>query len=545
MPSKRTILFGFLGLVLGTLLAGSHWFLKVAVESKYPVKIQKVILGWPLRFQEVEVSLEGLDATLQEVEATPFAGDPVVIHGGSVHVTKTTTKSGGASKRRILASGLYVMVDLPNLYVTLEGLSVEEAQYRFEKGRVTREDIAASLGPGTITKDLKTVTLKDADVDIRLPIDLPKVPTYGILHVEEATVDRTTDTITAGVLEYGPVRAEGLSAVKTNAGVTGSAKRLVVNHPWLSLDPAAFNGVSFDIPIPLSKVQLTLGEVHLEVDPKAFTVTGSASSCANWFQSLPDPRPDALAAPPENWSGTFGFEFAKSPPKVQLTFDCRYKCTEEPIKSIKSQKFTYLVYGSDGERHERTVGKNDSAWTPLAALPPYIPKAFITLEDPAFLGHRGIISLALQNSLSDNLKLGKFFRGGSTITQQLAKNLWLNRHKTISRKVYEAFLAMELESCLTKEEILELYVNVVEFGPNLYGIGPATKHYFNKTVRELTPDEGFYLASLLPHPSKTLPPDHGGIEAARRLMQRLVAGGKLDDIFAEEDVPTPDWKTND
>jgi membrane peptidoglycan carboxypeptidase len=106
------------------------------------------------------------------------------------------------------------------------------------------------------------------------------------------------------------------------------------------------------------------------------------------------------------------------------------------------------------------------------------------------------------------LKAGRFVRGGSTVTMQLAKNLYLHREKTLSRKLQEAVLTMLLEQSLTKEQILELYLNVIEFAPGLYGIGPAAAHYFHSTPRELSLGQALYLVTLLPNPkSQHFKPD--------------------------------------
>jgi membrane peptidoglycan carboxypeptidase len=169
------------------------------------------------------------------------------------------------------------------------------------------------------------------------------------------------------------------------------------------------------------------------------------------------------------------------------------------------------------------------------------------MEDPSFLSHRGILTASLKVALEQNMAKGYFFRGGSTITQQLAKNLWLKRHKTVGRKVEEAFLTMALESCLTKTEILELYLNVVELGPDVYGIGPALKHYFNKGPGEMSLDEAYYLAGLLPRPQGAKPPYEGGLEQARKRMARLAANGLLDEDLVpttENKYDISDWKTD-
>jgi membrane peptidoglycan carboxypeptidase len=99
-----------------------------------------------------------------------------------------------------------------------------------------------------------------------------------------------------------------------------------------------------------------------------------------------------------------------------------------------------------------------------------------------------------------NLKAGRFVRGASTITMQLAKNLLLSREKTVSRKLQEIVLADYLEQTFTKEEMMELYLNVIEFGPEIYGVGPAARHYFGRAPAELTLSESLFLSGLLPSP---------------------------------------------
>jgi membrane peptidoglycan carboxypeptidase len=159
-----------------------------------------------------------------------------------------------------------------------------------------------------------------------------------------------------------------------------------------------------------------------------------------------------------------------------------------------------------------------------------IPLAANTMEDPGFYHHRGFILQAFSNSFLDNVKQGKFVRGGSTITMQLAKNLWLTREKTIGRKAQEFFLAQALESCYTKDEIMELYLNVVEFGPNRYGVSSGSQHWFKKHPGDLTPTEAFWLASILPRPSKVPPPNEQSLSRIDALMKRLASDGKIPDF---------------
>ena len=131
-----------------------------------------------------------------------------------------------------------------------------------------------------------------------------------------------------------------------------------------------------------------------------------------------------------------------------------------------------------------------------------VERAIVLTEDSSFYTHRGFDFQELQNSLKTNLEKGHFARGGSTITQQLAKNLFLSQEKTLRRKILEALITMRLEKVLTKSEILEKYLNVVQFGKDLFGIKPAAQFYFKKQPSELSVLEASFLAFLLPSPEK-------------------------------------------
>src|SRR5258706_10215184 len=110
-------------------------------------------------------------------------------------------------------------------------------------------------------------------------------------------------------------------------------------------------------------------------------------------------------------------------------------------------------------------------WMLLNEIIPYKQIAVLTTEDGLFFKHKGFNHSAIRQSLIANLKAHKFVRGASTITMQLAKNLYLSREKTLARKVEEIVLADALEQTLTKDEMMELYLNVIEFGPDIYGVG--------------------------------------------------------------------------
>jgi monofunctional biosynthetic peptidoglycan transglycosylase len=130
----------------------------------------------------------------------------------------------------------------------------------------------------------------------------------------------------------------------------------------------------------------------------------------------------------------------------------------------------------------------------------YLKKSIIISEDAGFYGHKGFDVAEMQKSLEKNISAGKFARGGSTITQQLAKNLFLSKDKTLIRKGMEALITMQIERTLSKNEILERYVNVVQFGKELFGVKAAASFYFKKSPSQLDPVESAFLAFLLPSP---------------------------------------------
>lgn len=135
-------------------------------------------------------------------------------------------------------------------------------------------------------------------------------------------------------------------------------------------------------------------------------------------------------------------------------------------------------------------------FTPYEELPPIYRSAVISVEDHRFFSHNGIDPLAILRALWNDLKSLSFAEGGSTITQQLAKNLFFTQEKQLERKAAEVFAAWDLESRYEKEQIFELYVNTIYFGSGYYGIYDAAKGYFGKTPSELTDAEAVLLAGL-------------------------------------------------
>lgn len=145
-------------------------------------------------------------------------------------------------------------------------------------------------------------------------------------------------------------------------------------------------------------------------------------------------------------------------------------------------------------------------WTPLRDMSPFVPQAVVLAEDVRFFDHGGLDIVSLKAALKINWRQGKIVWGGSTITQQLAKNLYLGPEKTVGRKLREIALALKLEKSLSKDRILEIYLNVAQWGPSLFGIANASERFFGKSAAALSPLEACYLASILPNPEHAQEP---------------------------------------
>src|SRR5947209_5027588 len=166
-------------------------------------------------------------------------------------------------------------------------------------------------------------------------------------------------------------------------------------------------------------------------------------------------------------------------------------------------------------------GDTGGAAIHLAELPAYTPKAFVAIEDRRFYSHWGLDPLGILRALARNVTR-RGMEGGSTLTQQLAKNLFLTQERTFSRKIQEAILALWLEHKYSKDQILELYLNRVYFGSGAYGIEAAANRYFGHSARNITLSESAMLAGLMKAPSK-LAPNRNPSAAAERASQVITA----------------------
>ncbi|MCG6924109.1 MAG: transglycosylase domain-containing protein [Acidobacteria bacterium] len=227
------------------------------------------------------------------------------------------------------------------------------------------------------------------------------------------------------------------------------------------------------------------------------------------------------------------------PAALRVTQKLAFAPPARPLPFIERLKgpFVHTAWSPDGLAHEIRVSPEAPEFVPLAEVPPLFVRALLLGEDAGFYGHPGIDLSALPVALATNLARGTAARGGSTIAQQLAKNLFLSRRKTLSRKLEEASLALLLDASLGKSRELEIYMNVIEWGPGVYGLRPAARHYFDREPMELTPKQMAFLVSLVPGPIKYQRSFEGGVLTPffEGLVATLLAKLRAVDALTEEE----------
>ena len=277
--------------------------------------------------------------------------------------------------------------------------------------------------------------------------------------------------------------------------------------------------------------EIDVGHARLDIRgiadrrPDGFRVGGHLDAPPIACQSILESIPSALiprltgTRVDGTWAMTLDFDLDSARPD-DLRFDwrgsdgCRVQTVPADVDVRRfAAPFRRMVYDPEGKKVEVLAGPGAPGWVPLRDISPFVEAALLTSEDAGFRRHDGFDRSAIRNSLKENVRARRFVRGASTLSMQLAKNLYLDREKTVSRKLQEAVLTMYLEQALTKDELLELYLNVVELGPMVYGIGPAATYWFGTTPGELTLAQATFLVSILPNPNRAYAAADGRLSA--------------------------------
>jgi len=165
-------------------------------------------------------------------------------------------------------------------------------------------------------------------------------------------------------------------------------------------------------------------------------------------------------------------------------------------------------------------------WVPLSHISPTLRRAVIVAEDDVFYDHRGVDFRAVRESFLRNLRTLRWARGFSTISMQVAKNLYLSQNKSLTRKILELMITQKVERTLPKNRILEIYLNIIEWGDHIYGAEAASRHYFKKSAAGLAPEEAAFLAAIIPSPRRwgRWPPSPVVARRQRTILRRMGYG---------------------
>jgi hypothetical protein len=363
----------------------------------------------------------------------------------------------------------------------------------------------------------------DKDIDIKLFADGKKVelPYVDKKYKLKVTFDTLSTRLTKVEHGGGETKIYGYWGVRN----------MVINQPGIS---------SNDIILPDASINANLfvGQNYVSVDSSSVIRIKKATAHpyikytlnpvkiyelkinTGWldaqdiFDALPQGVFDSLDGMQVAGKLNYGLNFylnTKDPDNVQ--FDSHLN--KDNFRIIKYGKtdlgklngpFVYTPYEKGKPMPSRVIGPANPDFTPLEDISPNLRNAVMTAEDPTFYTNNGFVEEAFRKSLATDYKQKKFKRGGSTISMQLVKNAFLSREKTVARKIEEMLMVWMIQNnkIMTKNRMLEVYFNIIEWGRNVYGIGEGARYYFGKTPANLTLGESIYMASIVPHPKTGL-----------------------------------------
>lgn len=426
------------------------------------------------------------------------------------------------------ASDVHVDVPAVSFAVTRGQDRVEVGPGSFDLSRTPTDlvvDFASRAAPGRSPLTLKLdAPLGAGDVIAELsggPVTLAlfgvKEGEMGLADVERATLGGQGRVIMTDAGDL--LRFDGSIALKDASirhdGIASDTVR------GLTLQLASRGSISDRGKLELDDAALDMGSLHVRAHGAAEQASDHLAAelafevptagCESLRTSLPTALLPVLET--ARYRGTLGAKGTlafdtRDLDQLVLRYEFDDRCKLDVVPELLEpdrfkSRFTYWAIDKDGRPMELESGPHTDRWTPLDEISPYMQTAVLTTEDGLFYKHKGFNHAAIRQSLIANLKAHKFVRGASTITMQLAKNLFLSREKTLARKLQEIALADALEKTLGKDDIMELYLNVIEFGPDIYGVTAAAEHYFGRPPSELNLSECLFLASLLPKPRES------------------------------------------
>ncbi|MCF8253583.1 MAG: transglycosylase domain-containing protein [Bacteroidia bacterium] len=317
--------------------------------------------------------------------------------------------------------------------------------------------------------------------------------------------------------EGGELRIEGLASIQS----------LMVNHPKISKKDVVIDQVEFNYNYKIGQNYLSLDSsskinfngiiIHPFIkfqnapDTVYYLMVQTENTEAQTFiNALPEGLFSHIKGMEASGSFAYRLDFIYNENKPdEMVFESNLHKEQFRINKYGDAnlaklngEFVYTPMENGRAMRPILVGEGNPNFTPINEISPYLRKCVLTCEDPSFYWHRGFVTEAFRQSIVKNIRTGKFKRGASTISMQLMKNVFLTRDKTMSRKLEEILLVYILENnyISSKDRMFEVYLNIIEWGPNIYGIGEASRFYFRKAPIDLTLSESMFLATIVPGP---------------------------------------------
>lgn len=212
---------------------------------------------------------------------------------------------------------------------------------------------------------------------------------------------------------------------------------------------------------------------------------------------------------------------------------------DREIENLKYENPKMTALMKQRMEEARREGKSyriNQIWIPISKVSPYLIEAVIVSEDASFFDHQGVDWYEVRESIKKNLQRGRIARGASTITMQVAKNLFLSTSRDPLRKLAEVIIAFRIEQKLSKRRILEIYLNIIELGDGIFGVESASRKYFGKSASELTMEEAARLASIIPSPLRYTPNSNKRFVSWRSkiILNRMIARAKIKEGVSDE-----------
>ncbi len=415
---------------------------------------------------------------------------------------------------------------LQNLSLRLDDMG-KKTQLDLHTLSLKDEQFAAAIYVHTTTFNQRwriagTANPRDRQTDLRFfnqDTGKIKVPYLDERYNLQASFDSIRLRVDHIDMSLGELHIDGLSSISN----------LTLNHPKIASKEVIIQQAEFDFKllfgkrfvaldsnstVKLNKIKLKPYLCYTHDDEKIYAVKLAIpqTKAQDFIESLPKglfTHFDGMKAT-GNFDYSLHFEY-HSKNLRDLIFDSQLhkdqlKITQYGQANLAklNSEFEYRALIKNQRQRPIFVGAANPNYVPLTDLSPFLQKAVLTTEDPSFFSHRGFITEAFKQSIAKNIRTKKFSRGGSTISMQLIKNAFLTREKTLSRKLEEILLVYLLENnrIVSKSRMLEVYFNIIEWGPDVYGIGEAAQYYFQKHPRDLTLNECLFLANVIPSPKK-------------------------------------------